>query len=154
SVNFPITPASYQTKFGGGSRDAFAAKLNASGAALIYSTYLGGDSQDAGYGIAVDSSGNAYVCGSTSSANFPITAGAYQTTIGGGGNAFATKLNVNGDSLEYSTYLGGALANSVAVDALDNAYLTGIAGANFPTTENAFQRTPGGDGTDAFVTKI
>ena len=84
-------------------------KLDASGAALVYSTYLGGsDVDDGGYGIAVDGAGNAYVTGHTASTDFPTTAGAFDTTYNGGDDAFVTKLNPSGSALVYSTYLGGS----------------------------------------------
>jgi hypothetical protein len=83
-------------------------KLNAAGSALVYSTYLGGSGQDIGYGIAVDTSGNAYVTGQTESTNFP-TASPVQASYFGGGvsDAFVAKLNPAGSALVYSTYLGG-----------------------------------------------
>jgi hypothetical protein len=124
---------------------------------LAYSTYLGGNSADEGYGIAVDASGNAYATGFTASSDFPTTLGAFQTTYGGGTDAFVTKLNVAGSALVYSTYLGGdnyEVGLSIAVDALGNADVTGYTqSANFPTTPGAFQTTFGG-GSDAFVTKL
>jgi hypothetical protein len=112
SSNFP-TAHGFQPAFGGGSApfggDAFVTKLNVTGSALVYSTYLGGESDDKGYGIAVDSSGNAYVTGNTNSSNFP-TARAIQRAYGGhgsqsfgGGDAFVTKLNASGSALVYST---------------------------------------------------
>ena len=107
STNFPTTPGAFQTTYGGGSDDAFVTKLNPTGTALVYSTYLGGTDSDGGYGIAVDSAGNAYVTGYTASTNFPTTPGAFQTTFGGNGDAFVTKLNPTGTALVYSTYLGG-----------------------------------------------
>ena len=83
-------------------------KLNPTGTALVYSTYLGGTGEDYGSGIAVDTAGNAYVTGTTYSTDFPTTAGAFQTTFGGGNaDAFVTKLNPTGTALVYSTYLGG-----------------------------------------------
>jgi lamin tail-like protein/beta-propeller repeat-containing protein len=128
---------------------------------LIYSTYLGGDSTDYGYDIAVDSAGNAYVTGLTfSHNNFPIL-NAFQPNNGGGVsaiNAFVTKLTASG-ALSYSTYLGGshAFANGIAVDNAGNAYVTGVTSSdNFPTL-NAFQgsiASPGGGIPDAFVTKL
>src|SRR5437867_10097 len=87
-------------------RDAFVTKLNPTGSVLLYSTYLGGSDFDTGVGIAVDASGNAYVTGRTFSTNFPTTAGSFQTTLGGGGDVFVTKLNPTGSALVYSTYLG------------------------------------------------
>ena len=158
SSNFPTTTGAYQTSFGGGDGNAFVTKLNASGTALVYSTYLGGNSSDVGYGIAVDGSGNAYVTGVTGSSNFPTTTGAYQTSLGGGyGNAFVTKLNASGTALVYSTYLGGNTSDygyGIAVDGSGNAYVTGVtASSNFPTTTGAYQ-TSLGRGGNAFVTKI
>jgi hypothetical protein len=116
SGDFPTTAGAFQTTFQGtlgSSTDAFATKVNPTGTALVYSTFLSGSTggfQTLGNGIAVDSSGNAYVAGSTSTTNFPTTPGAFQTTFGGGGgagDAFVTKLNPTGTALVYSTYLGG-----------------------------------------------
>ncbi len=110
---------------------------------LVYSTYLGGNSGDAGYGIAVDAAGSAYVTGSTFSTNFP-TQSPYQATYEGGTcDAFVTKLSPAGDTLVYSTYLGGggwAAGEGIAVDAAGSAYVTGSASSttNFPT-QSAYQ---------------
>jgi hypothetical protein len=162
STNFPITPGAFQTTLGGFG-DAFVSKLNAAGSALVYSTYLGGSDNDAGYGIAVDASGHAYVTGTTLSSNFPTTLGALQTTFGGGsvpgqGDAFVSKLNAAGSALVYSTYLGGSSdesGHSIAVDASGSAYVTGFTtSSNFPITPGAFQTTLGGAGEDAFVSKL
>jgi hypothetical protein len=141
--------------------------LNSSGTALVYSTYLGGSSNDFGHGIAVDSAGDAYVTGQTQSTNFPTTSGAFQTSLGASVGAFITKLNATGSALVYSSYLtgnGGAYATSIAVDGAGNAYVTGTAyagvnGFDFPTTPNAFQPAdPSGVGafgaTDPFVTRL
>jgi hypothetical protein len=165
STDFP-TVSPLQPARGGGA-DAFVTKINPTGSALVYSTYLGGSLGDAGYGIAVDNSGNAYVTGSTASTNFPTTPGAFQTTGGDGYNydAFVTKINPTGSALVYSTYLGGSSGNGfgsgsegIAVDSAGNAYVTGSTGsANFPTTPGAFQTSYNGSGqygADAFVTKI
>src|SRR5207245_7769595 len=105
STNFPTTPGAFQAANAGGS-DVFVTKLNAAGSALIYSTYLGGSSNDEGNGIAVDDSGNAYVTGDTYSSNFP-TASPFQAAYAGSIDAFVTKLNAAGSALPYSTYLGG-----------------------------------------------
>ena len=166
----PTTPGAFQTTSSGG-LDAFVAKLSADGSSLVYSTYLGGDGNDYPFGIAVDSTGNAYVTGSTDG-GFPTTSGAAQTTYGGGGgDIFATKLSADGSSLVYSTYLGGSgdddvplpgsgasLLGGIAVDSAGNAYVTGWTTGNFPTTPGAFQTTFGG-GTgqypqDAVITKL
>jgi hypothetical protein len=134
------------------------AKLNPVGSALIYSSYLGGSYDDWGTGIVVDSEGNAYATGVTSSKNFPTTPGAFQTKCchTRQENAFLTKINPTGSALVYSTYLGGSentTGSGVAVDSTDNAYVTGYTEAGFPTTPDAFQPTWGGV-TDAFVTKV
>jgi hypothetical protein len=157
SSNFPTTAGAFQTTLRGDG-DAFVAKLNSSGSGLVYSTYLGGGNFDAGGGIALDSSGNAYVTGHTFSTDFPTTAGAFQTTLGGETNAFVSKLNSSGSALVYSTYLGGSnrdVGQGIAVDSLGNAYVAGTAtSSNFPTTAGAFQTIYGGGVTDAFVSKL
>src|SRR5439155_26854573 len=89
-------------------RDGFVTKLDASGAALAYSTYLGGSSGDGGESVAADAAGNAYVTGGTSSTNFPTTTGAFDTTLDGTSDVFVTKLDASGAALGYSTYLGGS----------------------------------------------
>ncbi len=158
SANFPTMNA-LQLSHGGDRNDAFVTKLNPSGTAILYSTYLGGSGGETGYDIAVDSTGNAYVTGTTYSTNFPTTPGALQRTIAGGDESFITKLNAEGNALVYSTFLGGSGgddASGIALDSAGNAYVTGgTDSANFPTTTGAFQRTKGaGQSEDAFVTKI
>lgn len=156
SDDFPTTPDALLTSFRGGMFDAFVAKLNAEGNALIYSTYLGGFANDDGFGIAVDQEGNAYVTGGTRSDDFPITENAFQPVIGGALDTFVAKLDSAGTGLIYSTYLGGSFVdrgNSIAVDQLGNAYVTGwTESPDFPTA-NAFQPDKGG-GRDAFVMKL
>jgi hypothetical protein len=116
--------------------DAFVSKLNASGSELVYSTYLGGTGSDRGYGIAVDSSGDAYVAGQTGSTDFP-TANPVQASLKGKMNAFVSKLNASGSELVYSTYLGGSgndQANGTSVDSNGNAVVVGLTGStDFPT---------------------
>jgi hypothetical protein len=141
-----------------GCLNAFLTKINAAGSALVYSTYLGGSGNDSGQRIAVDSSGNAYVTGVTTSINFP-TANPLQGSNGGGTyDAFVTKINAAGSALVYSTYLGGSgldIAFGVAVDGSGNAYVTGVTDSfNFPTI-NPLQPSLGSfPFGDAFVTKI
>ncbi len=165
STNFPVVNALQQTNAGGG--DIFVSKLNPNGTELLYSTYLGGSTDDAqgfsGNPLALDAAGNVYLTGLTSSRNFPL-ANPLQATFGGGTlDAFVTKLSANGSALVYSTYLGGSgnenlttdnfVTGDIAVDAAGQAYLTGTTtSANFPTT-HAVQATFGG-GFDAFAVKL
>jgi beta-propeller repeat-containing protein len=155
STNFPTTAGAVQTTFGG-LQDAFVTRMNETGSALLYSTYLGGTGGDAGQGIAVGRYNNVYLTGITSSSNFPTTAGAFQTTRGGLSDAFVTKLNETGSALVYSTFLGGSSADSAQgiVARFGKVYLTGSTlSSNFPVTAGAIQGTNGG-GQDAFVTKL
>jgi len=155
SSDFP-TASPLQASSGGGS-DVFVAKINAAGSSTVYSTYLGGNGQDYGYGIAVDGSNAVYVTGLTASTNFP-TANPLQVNNGGGTDAFASKINPGGSALVYSTYLGAPgeeYGQGIAVDFSGNtAYLTGYTtSANFPTT-NPLQASMGGGLYDAFVLSI
>jgi hypothetical protein len=157
STNFPITVGAigpFQPILGGGS-DAFVTKLDPNGSALVYSTYLGGSSDDFGGGIAIDDvSRFAYVTGQTQSSNFPLQ-GSLQP-FRGSSDAFVASLNATGSALNYSTYLGGSAGDfgfGIALDGSGNAYVTGrTLSSDFPTP-NAFQATAGGSG-DAFVTKV
>lgn len=159
SPDFPTTTGTFDTTINGAA-DAFVTKLNPTGSALVYSTFLGGSGTNSGLGIAVDNFGSAYVTGLTTSPNFPTTAGAFDT-IGGGADledAFVTKLNPAGSALVYSTYLGGDNVdhgNSIAVDCTGSAYVTGsTTSGNFPTTPGAFATIRSGNQEDAFVTKL
>lgn len=134
SADFPrVSP--YQVNYGGGSHDAFVTRLNTSGTALLYSTYLGGAGDDVANGVALDPSGNVYVTGSTTSSNFPL-AGAFRSSLGGFEDAFLTKLASTGSSLVYSTYLGGGSwdsGNGIAVDQGGSAVVVGETGSDdFP----------------------
>ncbi|MCW6049980.1 SBBP repeat-containing protein [Lyngbya sp. CCAP 1446/10] len=152
--NFPTTPGAVQTTPGGGLVDFLVTKINPEGTALVYSTYIGGDRDDYGFGIAVDSQGNAYLTGQVDP-GYPTTPGAFQPTIPGY-NTGVTKLNAAGNALVYSTFLGGggnSLGNGIAVDSSGNAYVAGLAGSGFPTTPGVSQPTSGGD-IDAFITKV
>ena len=166
--SFPGTAGSLIQSTNGGGNDVFVTKLNATGTALVYSTYLGGSGDDHGYGIAVDTAGHAYVSGSTttSGSGFPGTAGSLiQSTFGGGGiygDAFVTKLNAAGTALVYSTYLGGSgndasYASGIAVDTAGQAYVSGFTdtpGSGFPGTTSSLIQNANGGGQDAFVTKL
>jgi Beta-propeller repeat/IPT/TIG domain len=153
SIDFP-TQNPLQ-RFKGGSSDAFVSKFNAAGSGLVYSTYLGGNADDKGYGIAVDVIGNVYVTGLTRSPDFP-TANPFQGAEGGLGDVFVSKLNASGSALVYSTYLGGNNTETgygIAVDASGNAYVTGeTLSTTFPTA-NPMQSASGGY-EDAFVAKF
>ena len=154
SSDFP-TASPIQPAFGGGLADAFVTKLNAAGGALLYSTYLGGVATDAGFAIALDTSGNAYVVGLTDSRNFP-TASPIQPANGGGDDAFVTKLNAAGGALVYSTYLDGGgddRSSDIAVDASGNAYVTGNTGSTDFPTANPFQPSNAGS-ENAFIAKL
>ncbi len=154
--DFPTTVGAFQPN-SNDDQDAFVTKLNSTGSALLYSTYLSGDHRDRGTGIAVDSSGNAYVSGETQSPDFPTTSGAFDTTQNGNRDwdAFVTKLNPAGSALLYSTYLGGTYddrGTGIVVDPSGNAYVTGLTGStDFPTTAGAFDTSCN---ADAFVTKL
>ena len=159
SRNFPTTPGALQTTLRGSS-NVYVTKFNANGTGLLYSTYLGGGMYDFGNGITINNAGNAFVTGSTSSGNFPITPGAYQSRLIDSSAAFVTKVNPSGTALVYSTYLGGssgflhyADAFGIAVDAAGNAFVSGSTNSVFPTTPGAFQTTAGA-GYHAFVTKL
>ncbi len=152
STDFPITAGAFQT-VNAGNFDFFVSKLTPAGNALIYSTYIGGNSGDYSSGIAIDASGDAYITGQTASTNYPTTAGAYQTAVG---NIVVTEINPTGDALVYSTYLstgGGGAGWGIAVDGSGSAYVTGwTESTTFPTV-NAFQPTIA-SGMDVFVTKF
>lgn len=154
SSDFP-TKNPLQANFGG-QFDAFITKVNATGSALIYSTYLGGSALDIGAGIALDGNNNAYITGTTESADFPTTPGAFQTaSLSVVSNAFVTKISAEG-ALSYSTYLGGSSltsGNAIAVDGAGNAYVTGAtSAADFPLV-NPVQGVIGGV-LDVFVTQF
>ena len=156
SDDFPVTPGSWQTSRAGGS-DAFVTKLNMAGSGLVFSTYLGGTGEEFATGLAIDAGGSVYVAGETSSADFPVTPGAFQTANAGAEDSFLTKLDPSGAVLAYSTYLGGSGADpgrDVAVDPFGNAHLAGITeSGDFPTTAGAFQEVFGG-ARDVYVAKI
>ena len=159
STDYPTTTGAYDEDHNGGVRDAFVSKLSPSGDALAYSTFIGGTSPDDARGISIDSSGAAYVTGFTFSTDYPTTAGAYDQTHGGGGNAdaFVTKLSPAGDDLAYSTFLGGgagAEARGIAVDSSGAAYVTGeTLSSDYPITEGAYQM-PSPPSHEVFVTKV
>lgn len=168
---FPVTPGAYQRSVPNMAySDIVVAKFNALGTALEYATYIGAFYRDEAAAIAVDRFGNAYITGSTTSADFPVTPGAFQDYAKTGLNpspgvqypaAFVVKLNPTGSALVYSTYLSGGGRGSegrdIVVDTDGNAYVTGFtASLDFPTTPGAFRTSPPGSGgsADAFVAKL
>jgi len=164
SPDFPVTSGAFQRTFGGGTYNAFITKLDATGSTAVYSTYLGGATEDHGAAIAVDSSGSAYVTGYTNSNNFP-TMNPLQANLAVGAcgstpcfDAFAAKLNLTGSALIYSTYLGGSGGDygyGIAVDQAGSVYLTGLTtSSDFPVTTGALQTAGGDTGYSSFVTKL
>lgn len=171
STDFPVLgalqPACAISASTGACSDAFLTKIAPAGNGLVYSTYLGGTGDDSAAGLAVDVTGNAYVVGNTSSKDFPVTSGALQTNCAGActQNAFVAKFSPQGESLSYSTYLGGSGSDSatgIALDAVGNVYLTGYtSSADFPLA-GAFQKSCAPDQAStttacmatAFVTKV
>jgi hypothetical protein len=153
SLDFPIAGAVYAANRGG--VDVFVAKFNPSGNTLLYATYYGGSGDDRAAAIAVNSSGQAYIAGSTTSGNFPLTA-AWDSTYNGGRDAFLFMLTAGGNSVVFSTYFGGTnwdAATAVALDSSGNAYLAGDTySSNFPV-QSAAQTTFGG-AADAFAAKF
>ncbi|MBI1897800.1 MAG: SBBP repeat-containing protein [Acidobacteria bacterium] len=180
SPDFPVSEDAFRRAYGGTGTpgdamtagDGFVAKLNTTGTALLYSTYLGGDGLDNVLAIAVDASGNAYVTGSTKSTNFPTSFGAWHTVHSGSaepellqtGDVFITKVNPLGTALVYSTLAGGSYDEAglgIAVDPAGNAVVTGFTTSpNFPL-RTGLQEAIGGWGGqnnfrtgDAFLLKL
>ena len=164
----PPAPPPLQTSLNG-SQNLFIAKINPSAAAgqqLLYATYLGGNGSDLAAGVAVDSSLNIYVAGTTSSTNFPTTSNAFRTTVASGTHGFVSKLGLNGSNyvLAYSTYLAGNGSDAVtglAIDTKQDAFVTGITTSTdqadttigFPANLNGFQQVSQGT-SQFFASKI
>ncbi len=157
SPNFPTTPGAFDST-SNGNRDAFVAKLNPGGTALVYSTYLGGGSFDYGSSIVLDPAGHAVVTGWTNSSDFPTTADALKTVRTGFTDAFVAKLNSTGTALVYSTLLGGGGDDSgtaIAMDTAGNVYVAGSTGSSdFPATLGAADTSYNAGNSDAFVAKL
>ena len=158
SSNFPTTPGAYDRSYNG-FNDVFVLKLNPLGSALVYSTFVGGNFEEEGYGIAVDGAGAAYVTGWSCSSDFPTTPGAFRRIRNGStDDAFVVKMNPAGSGLAYGTYLGGSEVDhgqGIAVGSGGVAYVTGwTRSANFPTTAGAYDRVFNGGSEDAFVVKM
>jgi len=156
SPDFPTTTGAFDRSYNNGT-DVFIAKLNPAGNSLTYATFMGGSDFDHGLGIAADAAGNTYVTGSTTSSNFPTTAGAFDTSHNGHNDAFAGRLSPYGKSLTYATFMGSSSddwSNDIVVDDIGNIYMTGYAGAsNFPAVSGGFDTSHNGT-YDAFVSKL
>jgi len=156
SNDFPTTPGAHDRTLGG-SRDGFVCKLNDSGSALLWSSFLGGGSLDRVWDLLLDGAGRAVVVGETYSADFPTTEGAFDRTLDGLTDGFAATLDPSGASLLWSTYLGGSVndqATFLALDSMGRVVATGnTSSSDFPTTEGAFDRGHNG-GDDAFVAAL
>ncbi len=152
SFNFPVTTGSCQGVYGGG----VVCKFNADCSSRIYAVCLGGDYEDSAYDIAVDSAGCAYVTGWTECSDYPSTSGAFNESKNGGEDAFVTKLDAAGNSLAYSTFLGGSgneRGDGIVLDSSGCAYVCGRVGSTGLATSGAYEETKGG-GDDAFVAKF
>lgn len=179
SATFPVTAGAWDVSYNGGSSDLFVSSFNSNGSALLYSSYIGGTDLErpvpgglgSGYDgrMAVDAAGQVYITGYTASADFPTTAGAWNTVYNGGvSDIFVAKLNSAGNNLLYSTYLGGSVGNNcvscypggdyahgIAVDASGNAYITGETWSyDFPHTPMAYDTTFNMAFRCIFVTKL
>ncbi len=156
SSDFPTTSGAYDQTHNG-EEDAFVVKLNSSGSALLYATYVGGSENDYGTGVAVDNNGRAVACGYTESSNFPTTNGAYDTDHNGEEDAFVLRLNPAGSNLVYSTFLGGDdddEAHDVMLRGNGMAIVCGYTkSTDFPTTNGAYDQSHNGS-KDWFVTAL
>jgi hypothetical protein len=160
STSFPTTPGAYQPACAGAAcADGFIAKLDPSGA-LVFSTFIGGSDGDGIHNVEVHpTTGDIHFVGTTTSSDFPVSAGAYQGTYAGFGDAIVGTLDASGSTLISATYLGGSSSEGtvdIAIDAAGNAYITGqTVSCDLPTTAGAFQPTDPFCGLfDAFVAKI
>jgi hypothetical protein len=156
SADFPATPGAYDVTFNGAG-DGFVAKVSAAGDELIWCTFLGGSGYDCALSVGVDAAGDVIVAGASTSAGFPTTMGAFDPTPNGDYDGFVAKLSSSGDSLMWSTMLGGPLSDwiyALVLDASGNAVVAGRTfSANFPTTPGAYDTTHGGK-RDVFVARI
>jgi predicted GH43/DUF377 family glycosyl hydrolase len=155
SADFP-TDNGYDTTYGGGS-DGFVTKISATGASVVWSTYLGGSGMDGTGPIAVDASGNVYTSGITQSSDFPVLGGFDLTYSGGADDGFVTKISASGASLVWSTFIGGSAGENVtglAIDGSGNVFIGGYTqSSGFPVTGGAYDTSHNG-GSDAFVAKV
>jgi uncharacterized repeat protein (TIGR01451 family) len=153
STDFPLASASQPTSEG---QDIFISKLTPAGSSLVYSTYIGGSGSDMARALALTSSGEVFLTGTTDSANFPAGAGGMKDR-GLGVDAFVVRLSADGDTLVYSAVFGGDGAdtpNGIAVDADDSAFITGETNSNDYPTQNPIQIHSGAGNVDAFVSRL
>ncbi|MGA1819375.1 MAG: fibronectin type III domain-containing protein [Thermoplasmatota archaeon] len=157
SKDFPTTPGAFDNSHNGGEWDCFLSKLTPQGNSLVYSTYIGGGKNEQAQGIKVDSEGYAYLTGATTSGSFPLSAGAFDRSQGGARDAFVTKVNISGDIIIYSTFLGDdndEVGYGIDVDHEGYAYVVGTTESrNFPVTDFVLYRTSRGN-VDIFITKV
>ncbi|MFC1508289.1 SBBP repeat-containing protein [Candidatus Omnitrophota bacterium] len=155
SSAYPVTTGSFDESFNGHTYDAFVTKINTTGSGLVYSTFIGGSASDVASGIAVDSSGNAYITGTSPSSDFPTTYGAYDESYNGGsssnegrGDIFVAMLNASGNSLVYSTFIGGTgddIGKQIVLDGSNNIHITGqTSSSDYPTTTGAYDEVYNG----------
>ena len=167
STNFPRRNGFVNSTDTRGNFDAYVVKFNAAGTGVVFASFFGGNRDDIAQAVGVDSAGNVYVAGTTNSPDMPVSAGAYQTKNAGGflegdegtlkGDVFLFKLRPDGSAIDWGTYFGGSLAESLSkmiIDRDGSPVLFGnTGGANFPVTPNAIQPAANGRG-DAFITKF
>jgi hypothetical protein len=162
--NFPITSNAFDKTYNGGSSDIIILKLNQNGSSILYSTFIGGSykdrdatGRDYAYDISIDTNGNSYITGWTTSSNFPTTNNAFDTTYNGNDDLLIVKINSNGSKLLYSTFIGGNyvdIGHDITIDDKGNAYVTGETGSvDFPNTTKSFDITQNG-GQDCFALKL
>ncbi|NUM49911.1 MAG: gliding motility-associated C-terminal domain-containing protein [Flavobacteriales bacterium] len=147
SVNFPVTPGAFQTIYGGGLQDAVVFKLNQDLSGMAWSTYIGGNSADAAYGIQLNSAGIPYVSGGTLSNNFPTTPGALFTNLQGSTDGFLCRLTPTGTALTASTYMGTPQYDQnyfVQIDMFDDVYVIGQTEGTYPITPGVYSNPNSG----------
>ena len=158
SADLPTTAGAYQTRYGGGDADMYAAKLSADMKKILWCTYVGGSKTDwPRGGLALDDQDNVYLVGGADSENFPTTEGAFQQKPKGERNAAIVKLSADGSRLLFSTFLGGSISDEimgVRVDASGDIYVGGhTRSPDFPITPGAPQPKLGGN-SDCFLAKL
>ena len=156
SFDFPTTPGCYDDAYNS-SGDIFLCKVNPEGSNLVYSTYIGGDKEDAGEELILNSDNDVYLTGYTESPDFPTTWGSFDESYNDGYEAFITKVNWNGSDILYSTFIGGGgwdYGKGIVIDSNENAYITGRTySSDFPTTSGVYDDSYNAS-ADLFVSKL